>query len=57
MAKESVTDAVPLRAELLNLVFDAMPCDYVTLIVTEVGAIPPTSIPVVLREYRTAPVM
>lgn len=45
------------RAELLNLVYDAMPCDYVTLIVTEVGAIPPTSVPVVLREYRTAPKM
>ena len=54
----SLTDRYRLLpAELLNLMYDAMPCDYVTLIITEVGAIPPTSIPVVLREYRTEPKM
>lgn len=37
---------------LLNLKYDAMPAEYVTLIVTEFGLIPPTSVPVILREYR-----
>jgi len=44
-----------LSAGLLNLVYDAMPQDYVTLVVTEFGAIPPTSVPVILREYRQEP--
>ena len=42
-------------AGLLNLVYDAMPQDYITLVVTEFGAIPPTSVPVILREYRQEP--
>ena len=42
-------------AGLLNLMYDAMPADYVTLIATEFGAIPPTSVPVILREYRQEP--
>ena len=50
-------DTVVSNAELLNLVYDAMPCDFVTMLITEVGAIPPSSIPVILREYRTAPKM
>jgi translation initiation factor 2B subunit (eIF-2B alpha/beta/delta family) len=37
---------------LLNLKYDAMPADYVTMVVTEFGMIPPTSVPVILREYR-----
>ena len=45
------------RAGLLNLVYDAMPAEYVTLIITEFGAIPPTSVPVILREYRSEPVL
>jgi len=40
------------RLGLLNLKYDAMPADYVTMIVTEFGMIPPTSVPVILREYR-----
>lgn len=43
------------RLGLLNLVYDAMPQDYITLVVTEFGAIPPTSVPVILREYRQEP--
>ena len=42
-------------ADLLNLIYDAMPQDFVTLVVTEFGAIPPTSVPVILREYRQEP--
>lgn len=41
-----------VRLGLLNLKYDAMPAEYVTLIVTELGMIPPTSVPVILREYR-----
>ena len=40
------------RLRLLNLVYDVTPPEYVTMIVTEVGLLPPTSVPVVLREYR-----
>eukprot|EP00877_Chromochloris_zofingiensis_P001956 jgi/Chrzof1/11761/Cz06g09010.t1 len=39
------------RLGLLNLKYDAMPADYVTMVVTEFGMIPPTSVPVILREY------
>ncbi|KAI9920059.1 hypothetical protein PsorP6_015818 [Peronosclerospora sorghi] len=37
--------------KLLNLVYDVTPSDYVSMVVTELGMIPPTSIPAVLREY------
>lgn len=37
--------------KLLNLAHDVTPASFVTLVVTEVGMIPPTSVPVVLREY------
>lgn len=37
--------------QLLNLVYDATPSDYVSIIVTEHGMIPPTSVPVIFREY------
>ncbi len=37
---------------LLNLKYDAMPCEYVTMIVTEFGSVPPTSVPVILRERQ-----
>lgn len=37
--------------QLLNLTFDVTPADYVSMIVTEYGMIPPTSVPVIVREY------
>lgn len=37
--------------KLLNLVYDATPIEYVSMVVTELGMIPPTSISAVLREY------
>jgi translation initiation factor eIF-2B subunit delta len=37
--------------KLLNLAYDVTPTEYVTLIVTELGMIPPTSIPAILRQY------
>lgn len=39
------------RLRLLNLKYDLMPSEYVTLVVTEFGMVPPTSVPVILREY------
>lgn len=35
---------------LLNLKYDAMPAEFITTIVCEYGMIPPTSVPVILRE-------
>jgi translation initiation factor eIF-2B subunit delta len=43
-------EAAP-RLGLLNLKYDAMPADYVTMVVTEFGMIPPSSVPVILREW------
>ena len=40
------------KLALLNLVYDVMPMAFITLIVTEFGLIPPTSVPVILREKR-----
>ncbi|XP_076922826.1 translation initiation factor eIF2B subunit delta-like [Bidens hawaiensis] len=37
--------------QLLNLVYDVTPADYVSTIVTEYGLIPPTSVPVIVREF------
>lgn len=37
--------------QLLNLLYDATPSDYVSMIVTEHGTVPPTSVPVIVREY------
>jgi len=36
--------------KLLNICYDVTPMDYVNVVITEVGLIPPTSVPVVLRE-------
>ncbi|XP_015584411.2 translation initiation factor eIF-2B subunit delta isoform X1 [Ricinus communis] len=38
--------------QLLNLMYDATPSEYVSMIVTDYGMIPPTSVPVIVREYR-----
>ncbi|KAJ7515857.1 hypothetical protein O6H91_22G031800 [Diphasiastrum complanatum] len=40
---------------VLNLMYDATPADYVSMIITELGMVPPTSVPVILREYRKVP--
>jgi translation initiation factor eIF-2B subunit delta len=37
---------------LLNLTYDTTPAEFVSVVVTELGALPPSSVPVVLREYR-----
>ncbi|KAL3687579.1 hypothetical protein R1sor_013888 [Riccia sorocarpa] len=38
--------------QLLNLTYDATPSDYVSMVITELGMVPPSSVPVILREYR-----
>ncbi|XP_051140964.1 probable translation initiation factor eIF-2B subunit delta isoform X2 [Andrographis paniculata] len=38
--------------QLLNLFYDATPSDYISMIVTDYGMIPPTSVPVIVREYN-----
>ncbi|KAI4321300.1 hypothetical protein MLD38_034701 [Melastoma candidum] len=38
--------------QFLNLIYDATPCDYVSMIITDYGMVPPTSVPVIVREYR-----
>lgn len=47
---ENFTDKGNLQ--LLNLMYDATPSDYISLIITDYGMVPPTSIPVIVREYR-----
>ncbi|KAI4344043.1 hypothetical protein L6164_011318 [Bauhinia variegata] len=37
--------------QLLNLMYDATPSDYVSMIITDYGMVPPTSVPVIAREY------
>ncbi|XP_050226398.1 uncharacterized protein LOC126676274 [Mercurialis annua] len=37
--------------QLLNLIYDATPSDYVSMIITDYGMVPPTSVPVIVREY------
>ncbi|GER35721.1 translation initiation factor 2b [Striga asiatica] len=37
--------------QLLNLIYDATPSEYVSMIITDYGMIPPTSVPVIVREY------
>lgn len=41
--------------QLLNLVYDATPSDYVSMIITDYGMVPPTSVPVIVREYTKEP--
>ncbi|KAF0973494.1 hypothetical protein FDP41_008198 [Naegleria fowleri] len=43
-------EAIP-NLHVINLLYDITPCHYVDMVITEFGAIPPTSIPVILREF------
>ncbi|XVE64090.1 hypothetical protein DITRI_Ditri07aG0073200 [Diplodiscus trichospermus] len=49
---DSLTDKQKENLELLNLKYDATPPDYISMIITDYGMIPPTSVPVIVREYR-----
>jgi len=37
--------------KLLNLVYDVTPGTFITMVITEVGMLPPSSVPVIIREY------
>ncbi|CAE6048471.1 unnamed protein product [Arabidopsis arenosa] len=38
--------------KFLNLMYDATPSDYISMIITDYGMVPPTSVPVIVREYQ-----
>jgi translation initiation factor eIF-2B subunit delta len=38
--------------KLLNLVYDLTPNQFIVMVITEVGMVPPTSVPAILREYK-----
>ncbi|KAL0805129.1 hypothetical protein Bca101_097620 [Brassica carinata] len=38
--------------QFLNLMYDATPSDYISMIITDYGMVPPTSVPVIVREYQ-----
>lgn len=38
--------------DVLNLVYDITPMEYIDMVITEMGCLPPTSIPVILREQN-----
>lgn len=40
------------KTHLLNLAYDLCPADFITVVVTEMGAVPPTSVAVILREAQ-----
>ncbi|KAI5961625.1 tif224 [Candida pseudojiufengensis] len=37
---------------VLNIMYDLTPPEYINKIITELGALPPSSVPVILREYK-----
>ncbi|CAK9438938.1 uncharacterized protein LODBEIA_P31620 [Lodderomyces beijingensis] len=37
---------------ILNIMYDLTPPEYINKVVTEVGSLPPSSVPVILREYK-----
>eukprot|EP01132_Coremiostelium_polycephalum_P007678 gene7678-9446_t len=40
------------QLKILNLMYDLTPIELIDMVITEFGMVPPTSIPVILREYR-----
>jgi len=47
MAEEPKND----KLKVLNLRYDLTPKELVNMVITEIGAIPPTSVPVIIREF------
>jgi translation initiation factor eIF-2B subunit delta len=45
-------DEIAVGHDVLNLVYDLTPVEFIDMVLTEVGCIPPTSVPVVLRESK-----
>ncbi|KAJ5069532.1 translation initiation factor eif-2b [Anaeramoeba ignava] len=38
--------------QIFSLLYDVTPIDYVSIVVTEFGLLPPTSVPVIIREFK-----
>lgn len=38
---------------ILNIMYDLTPPEYIKKVITELGGLPPSSVPVILREYRS----
>jgi len=41
--------------KILNLAYDLTPIEFIVMVITEVGMVPPTSVSVIIREYRKEP--
>lgn len=55
----ATTDESPLKnwkdipnLNILNIMYDLTPPEYIKKVVTEFGSLPPSSVPVILREYK-----
>jgi len=42
------------KLKMLNLVYDLTPSEFIDMIITEHGPVPPTSVPALIREFHTA---
>lgn len=40
------------KVTVLNIMYDLTPPEYIQKVITELGALPPSSVPVILREYK-----
>lgn len=40
--------------KMLNLIYDVTPAEFIDMIITEHGPVPPTSVPALIREFHTA---
>ncbi|KAL9647440.1 hypothetical protein ABK040_006801 [Willaertia magna] len=43
-------ESIP-NLHIINLMYDITPCQHVDMVITEFGAIPPSSVPVIIREF------
>jgi translation initiation factor 2B subunit (eIF-2B alpha/beta/delta family) len=48
--KKKVKGALPTEMELINLRYDLTPCKFLSMVICELGNIPPHSVPVVIKE-------
>lgn len=48
-----VVPAKPSPVEILNLRYDLTPIDNISVVATEIGLLPPSSVPVLIRELQT----
>lgn len=57
MDRQEIKDKIPnwrtsKDLNVINLVYDVTPTQNIDMVITEVGLIPPTSVPVIIREYN-----